>query len=142
MHTWTILIGLLACDNPCMHGQFMHPRYHRNFCILIGLLACDNPCVHGQFMHLSLCSKLLHFDWLISFEIVIAQNYKLLHRITLFCTELQSNCTALDQPVSSNFFMYNFNNWLLLFLSLIKVGLPVVSVGAVKQVLHKVLNKR
>ena len=39
-------------------------------------------------------------------EIVIARNYKFLHGITHFCTELQSNCTALDQSESSNFFMY------------------------------------
>ena len=82
------------------------------FCILIGLLARDNPCVHGQFMPPSLSQKLLNFDWLLSFEIVIARNYKFLHGITLFCTELQSNCTALDQSESSNFFMYMINSLL------------------------------
>ena len=47
----------------------------------------------------------LHFDGLISFEIIIARNYKFLHGITHSCTELQRNWTALDQSESSNFFM-------------------------------------
>ena len=51
------------------------PRRYRN-CILIGLLACDSSCMHGHFMPPSLSWKLLHFDWLVSFEIVTAQNYK------------------------------------------------------------------
>ena len=38
-----------------------------------------------------------NFVWLISFEILIARNYKFLHGITHFRTKLQSNCTALDQ---------------------------------------------
>ena len=76
---------------------------HRNFDILIGLLACDNPCTHGQFMPPSLLLKLLHFDWLINFETVIARNYKFQHGIAHFCTELQSYYTALDQSESSNF---------------------------------------
>ena len=41
---------------------------------------------------------------LISFEAVIARNYKSLHGITQFCTEVQSDGTALDQSESSNFF--------------------------------------
>ena len=57
-------------------------------------------------------SKLLHFDWLINFEIVIARNYKFLHGITFFCTELQSNCTALDQSESKNFFIYMISSYI------------------------------
>ena len=53
----------------------------------------------------SLSRKVLHFDWLISFQIVIARNYTFLHGITHFCTELQSNRSALDSEIS-NFFMY------------------------------------
>ena len=55
--------------------------------------------------------KLLHFDWLTSFEVVIiARIYEFQHGITQFCTESQSNCTALDQPESSTLFMYAIIN--------------------------------
>ena len=53
-------------------------------------------------MSIIICEK--DFDWLINFEIGIVRNYKFLHKITQFCTELPSNCTALDQSESSNFF--------------------------------------
>ena len=69
-------------------NSWLH-RCHRNFCILIGLLACDNSCVRGQIMPPPLPQKRLRFNWPISFEIV--------NGITHFCTELPSNCTALDQ---------------------------------------------
>ena len=67
---------------------------------LVTIHACTvDSCLHR-------CHRNLHSDWLISFEIVIARNYNFLHGITLFCTELQSNCTAFDQQESSNFLMY------------------------------------
>ena len=69
----TVTVTMHACtDKPYL----IH--CHRNVCILIGLFVCDNSCVHGQLIPPSLSWKLLHFDWLISFEIVIARNYKVI----------------------------------------------------------------
>ena len=63
---------------------------------------CANSCVHGQFMPQS-----LYRNFCILIDLLAL---RFLHGITHFCTELQSNSTALDQSESRNFFIYMFNN--------------------------------
>ena len=61
----------------------------------------DNSCLHRCRRNFCILTGL--------FEIVTARNYKFLHGSTHFCTELQNNCTALDQLESSNFFhLYDY----------------------------------
>ena len=85
------------------------------FTQLSGLFGHNEVSLHTMYStsdHATFLLCVIGLFWIVLFlgqsdcmVFVATRNYTFLHRITLFCKELQNNCTTLSKSESSNFFM-------------------------------------